>query len=305
MSVSLVIMAAGLGTRYGEGIKQLTPVGERGEIIMDYSIHDAIAAGFDRVVFIIRHDMEAAFRKAIGDRIEETCKKLGVRMDCAYQELDELPDGFTCPAGRTKPWGTGQAVLACKGLLDGPFAVVNADDYYGREVYQKLFSFLKRQDGKLCMAGYVLKNTLSASGGVTRGVCGVSETGLLEEIHETRHIISTPDGAEADGVKLDPHATVSMNMWGLTPDYLGLLEEGFRAFLENGGKDSTTAEFLLPIYMNALLAEKKVEVTVLPTDDRWFGMTYHEDTPGVIAAFHKFHEDGVYTEPLFSDLARK
>lgn len=301
MSASLVIMAAGLGTRYGEGIKQLTPVGGRGEIIMDYSIHDAIEAGFDRIVFIIRKDIEGAFRRAIGDRIEAVCASLGVRVDLAFQELDDLPEGYSLPEGRVKPWGTGQAVLACRDILDGPFAVINADDYYGKGVFKTLYEFLHDDEHDICMAGYVLKNTLSESGGVTRGVCTV-ENGLLRSIRETPHIVRTPDGVEADGVTLDPESYVSMNMWGLTPEFIGLLDKGFKEFLGNPDTDKMTGEFLLPIYIGELLKKDEISVNVLHTDDRWFGMTYKEDTPGVVEAFRRFVREGVYKDDLFSDL---
>lgn len=303
MKTTLIIMAAGLGSRFGEGIKQLTPVGENGEIIMDYSIHDAIEAGFEHIIFVIRRDIEKEFREVIGNRIEAVCKELNVRVDCAFQAIDDLPGGFTVPEGRTKPWGTCHAVLACRNIIDSPFAVINADDYYGKEAFKLVQSFLKNAESanELCMAGYILKNTLSESGGVTRGVCKVDGNGYLRRIDETRHIIKTAEGAEADGVSLDPESIVSMNMFGLPMQFMESLEKGFEDFL---GKmsDSATGEFLIPIYINQLLTEGKVSVKVLETHDKWFGMTYKEDTEGVRNSFKEYVDKGIYSSNLFSDL---
>ena len=227
MKTTLVIMAAGIGSRFGGGIKQLAAVGPNGEIIMDYSIHDAIEAGFNKIVFIIRHDIEQAFREAIGDRIERICAGLGVELGYAFQELDALPAGVSVPEGRTKPWGTGQAVLACKDQLDGPFAVINADDYYGKEAFVQLYNFLQGYDaakpGELCMAGFVLKNTLSDNGAVTRGICRMDENAFLTGVDETSGIEKTADGgAAAGGRAIDAESLVSMNMWGLTPGFVGM-----------------------------------------------------------------------------------
>lgn len=303
MKTTLIIMAAGLGSRFGEGIKQLTPVGVSGEIIMDYSIHDAVEAGFERIIFVIRRDIEKEFREVIGDRIEKVCSSLGVSVDCAFQELDDLPEGFALPEGRTKPWGTCHAVLACRDLIDSPFAVINADDYYGKEAFRLVHAFLKNAEAgdELCMAGYILKNTLSESGGVTRGVCKVDASGRLRRIDETRHIVKTPGGAEADGVELDPESIVSMNMFGMPMQFIDALESGFSDFL---GKmsDPLTGEFLIPIFVNQLLGEGRISVKVLPTGDRWFGMTYKADTEGVREAFSAYVEQGFYRRDLFSDL---
>ena len=306
MKTALVIMAAGLGTRYGGGVKQLTPVGGSGEIIMDYSIHDAIEAGFNEIVFVIRRDIEADFREAIGDRIAAECEKLGVETHCAFQEIDELPEGFKAPEGRTKPWGTVQAVLVAREFISGPFCVINADDYYGKTAFREAYEFLKsgeeRETQELCVSGYILGNTLSESGGVTRGICYVDENGFLTDIHETRHIIPTADGAEADGVSLDPNLLVSMNLWGIPESFMDVLYEGFTDFLVRGEPDDLKREFLLPVYINELLREDRIRVKVLPTGDHWFGMTYREDTPGVIEAFRQFSNSGYYKTPLFSDL---
>ena len=303
MKTTLVIMAAGLGSRFGEGIKQLTPVGANGEIIMDYSIHDAVEVGFERIIFVIRRDIEKEFREAIGERIEKVCDRLGVTVDCAFQALDDLPEGFSLPEGRKKPWGTCHAVLACRDLIDSPFAVINADDYYGKEAFRLVHGFLKNAESasELCMAGYILKNTLSESGGVTRGVCKVDQTGRLKRIDETRHIEKTAEGARADGVDLDPDSIVSMNMFGLPLQFMEALERGFGDFLSQMA-EPMTSEFLIPIFVNRLLLDGKITVKVLETHDKWFGMTYKEDTEGVREAFREYVEKGVYSSDLFSDL---
>ena len=234
MGIALVIMAAGIGSRFGGGIKQLEKVGPDGEIIMDYSIHDAIQASFDQIVFVIRRDIEKEFREIIGDRIEKLCAKRNVRCDYVFQDLSALPEGFSVPEGRTKPWGTCHAVLAAREKITGPFAVINADDYYGKEAYRRLAAFLKDADAsdpsKLCMAGFILENTLSDNGSVTRGLCRTEGTRLTSVV-ETKDIIKTPEGPEAGGVKLDPSTPVSMNMWGLTPAFLDNMGKAFSAFL--------------------------------------------------------------------------
>lgn len=302
MKTALVIMAAGLGSRFGGGIKQLEPVGPNGEIIMDYSVYDAVCAGFDKIVFVIRRDIEAAFRQAIGHRIEAVCAARGVEVAYAYQSLEDVPAGFSVPEGRTKPWGTGQAVLAAKAVLDGPFAVINADDYYGKEAFRRFHRFLTQEvgPGKYCMAGFVLKNTLSENGGVTRGLCQVDEQGYLTDVVETRDILSTPEGPRAGGAAIDPASIVSMNMWGLDAHFLQILEEGFRTFFRTQvAREPLTAEYLLPIYMGGLLREGKVSVKVLPTNDKWFGFTYREDKPMVVENFRRLIESGAYREKLF------
>lgn len=308
MKTTLVIMAAGIGSRYGGGIKQLAAVGPNGEIIMDYSIHDAIEAGFDKIIFIIRRDIEQAFREAIGDRIEKICAGLGVELGYAFQELDALPEGVTLPEGRTKPWGTGQAVLACKDQLDGPFAVINADDYYGKQAFVLLHDFLEgytpEKPGDLCMAGFVLKNTLSDNGAVTRGICRMNADGYLTGVDETSGIEKTPDGAQAGGKAVDADSLVSMNMWGLTPEFVTMLDKGFVDFFGGIAGNEMKAEYLLPIFIDSLLKQGKVDVKVLPTQDRWFGVTYQEDKPVVVESFAKLIEAGVYQKDLFSDLRK-
>lgn len=303
MKTSLVIMAAGIGSRFGQGIKQMESVGPSGELIIDYSIHDAIEAGFDRIVFVIRHDLDADFREVIGDR---TAKKIEVAY--AYQELDDLPEGFTLPEGRTKPWGTGQCILACRGIVNEPFAIINADDYYGKEAFKLLHDYLvsgkaNMDDGvcHLSMAGFQLKNTLSENGTVTRGVCKEAD-GLLTEIVETSNIENV-DGRAA--VKIDGEyrfydddTPASMNMWGLPAGFIDLLEQGFVDFLKGVPEGDLKAEFLIPIFIGDLIKEGKADCAVLPTSDKWFGMTYHEDIPPVKAAFRELVDNGVYPEDI-------
>lgn len=300
MDTTLLIMAAGIGSRFGGGIKQLEPVDEQGHIIMDYSIHDAIEAGFNKVIFIIRKDIEEEFREVIGSRISAICAEHNVTVDYAFQDINDIPGEL--PAGRTKPWGTGQAVLAAKDLITTPFIVINADDYYGKEGFKAVHTYLV-EGGKSCMAGFVLKNTLSDNGGVTRGICRMDADHNLTEVDETKNIVKTVDGAEADGVKLDVDSLVSMNMWGLTPDFLQTLEKGFAEFFE---KEVTAnplkAEYLIPIYIGELLKKDQMSVKVLRTNDTWYGMTYHEDVAAVKESFRQMLAEGVYKEDLFADL---
>ena len=313
MKTALVIMAAGIGSRFGGGIKQLEPVGMHGEIIMDYSIHDAIEAGFNKIVFIIRKDIEDAFKEAIGNRIEKICSDLNVEIEYAFQERENLPEGINCPADRTKPWGTGQAVLACKDVLHEPFAVINADDYYGKEAFTKLHTFLENytpeKANEFCMAGFILKNTLSENGAVTRGICETNAEGLLTAVHETSNIVKTADGAAVneDGAltPVDADSYVSMNMWGLTPEFIDLLEKGFVEFFEKTDAEKILkAEYLLPIYIDELLQKGKVSVKVLDSNDKWFGVTYKEDKDFVVDSFRKLIQNGVYEEKLFDDLLK-
>lgn len=307
-STTLVIMAAGIGSRFGGGIKQLTSFGPSGEIIMDYSIHDAIEAGFNKIVFVIRKSMLSDFRQIIGDRIEKL-----IPVSYAFQELNDLPEGFTVPEGRVKPWGTGQAILCCRDLIHEPFAVINADDYYGKDAFRKVHEFLvksaqERKDGiyTFCMAGFVLKNTLSEHGGVTRGICRMGADGALAEIVETRNVVRTKDGAAVlneDGTMtaLDPDGLVSMNFWGFTPEFMGELERGFKDFLSNIEGNELKAEYLLPTIVDGMLKEKRVDLSVLQSDDRWFGVTYKEDVPYVKEAFLQLIKQGVYEENLYAD----
>lgn len=306
MKISLVIMAAGLGSRFGQGIKQLEPVGLNNEIIMDYSIHDAIKAGFNKIVFIIRKDIEEEFNKAIGNRIKNICDRLDVEVCYAFQSLEDLPEGMVLPNERKKPWGTGQAILACKNLVKEPFAVINADDYYGREAFENIYNFLKEYNTskpyEYCMSGFVLKNTLSDNGGVTRGVCKVDGDNFLKEIVETKNIIKKDNKAFSDDKEIDYNSNVSMNMWGFTYEFIELLEEGFKKFFENIEGEELTKEYLLPIYIGELLEKNKISVKVLKTNDRWFGITYKEDKDLVINSFKNLIEKGEYSSNLFEDL---
>ena len=312
MKTTLLIMAAGIGSRFGGGIKQLEPVGKHVEIIMDYSIHDAIKAGFNKIIFIIRKDIEEDFREVIGNRIEKICTNLGVEINYAFQGLTDIPDGYDVPDGRTKPWGTGQAVLAAKELVLEPFAVINADDYYGKEAFVQLHDWLvmEHAENAVSMAGFILKNTLSDNGGVTRGVCKVTDGHThVVDVVETSNIIKGEDGPEADGVKLDPITYVSMNMWGFpaeegkAPAFLQTLEAGFEVFFRDTVPGNPLkAEYLLPTLIGELLRNGTYTVKALPTLDQWFGVTYKEDKPMVVKSFRKLLEDGVYEEELFSDL---
>lgn len=301
MKTTLLIMAAGIGSRFGEGIKQLEPVDNNNHIIMDYYIHDAIEAGFNEVVFIIRKDIEEEFKKVIGNRITDVCAKYNVTVDYAFQDINDIPG--TLPEGRTKPWGTGQAVLAAKDIIDSPFVVINADDYYGKEAFKAVHEFLIN-GGKSCMAGFVLKNTLSDNGSVTRGICKMDSDNNLTEIIETKNIIKTGDGAIADNQVLDIDSLVSMNMWGLTLDFLDVLGEGFKEFFDKEVcQDPLKSEYLIPVFIGQLLEQGKLNVKVLRTDDTWYGMTYKEDVITVKERFSEMLENKFYSEELFNDIS--
>ena len=305
MDATLVVMAAGIGSRFGGGIKQLAPVGPGGEIIMDYSIYDAKEAGFNKVVFIIRHDLEKDFKEIIGDRIKKY-----IDVDYAFQELDDLPEGFTCPKDRTKPWGTGQALLSVKGLVNEPFIVINADDYYGKEGFKVVYDYMKnhmKENGEkldLCMAGFVLKNTLSDNGGVTRGVCKADAYNKLVDVTETFDI-ELKDGvlSAVDENKqkrdVDLNDIVSMNMWGLTPKFLDILEEGFPKFLKSMTNE-LKSEYLLPSVIDEAIKSGKASVEVLKSHDKWFGVTYKEDKELVVNSIRALVDKGVYPEKIFS-----
>lgn len=301
--VTLVVMAAGIGSRFGGGIKQLEAVGPNGEIIMDYSIHDALEAGFNKVVFVIRKDLDKDFKEIIGRRMEKL-----VEVEYAYQELNDIPERFQKKTeGRKKPWGTGQAILCCKEVVDEPFLVINADDYYGKEAYGEAYAYLtgRKDDNayEACMVGFVLKNTLSDNGGVTRGVCKVDEHRMLSEIVETSNIVKTAEGAavqtEDGAVPIDVESEVSMNMWGLSPKFFEVLDKGFDEFLEKLDTENLKGEYLLPTIIGDLLKEGKMRVEVRKSHDEWFGVTYKEDKPDVVASIQKLIKDGVYPEKLF------
>ena len=304
-NTSLVIMAAGIGSRFGGGIKQLEPVGPGGEIIMDYSIHDALEAGFNKIIFIIRKDLEKDFKEIIGNRIEKIAP-----VEYVFQEMNDLPEGFSVPEGRKKPWGTGQAVLAARHVIHEPFLVITADDYYGKEVLKKNHEYQvneMEEDGDgydMCMAGFILSNTLSENGGVTRGVCTVNENGYLEKVTETYDIYRDGNGMHAKDnegnpaqVKAEQH--VSMNMFGLPAKFLKELEKGFPEFLAGVKEGDLKAEYLLPSIIDQCIREKKGTVRVLETKDKWFGVTYKEDKPAVVASVRRLVDQGIYPEKLF------
>lgn len=304
MNTTLIIMAAGIGSRFGEGIKQLAQMGPNGEIIMDYSIHDAKEAGFNKVVFIIRKDIFKEFEEIIGNRIKEQ-----IDVEYVFQELDDLPEGFEVPEGRTKPWGTGQAILCCKDVVNEPFVIINADDYYGKEAFVKLHDFLVSgedlgREFTMGMGGFILKNTLSDNGTVTRGVSVVDENGLLSQVHETTGIEMGEDGQiKCDNKEvqewISPDDKVSMNMWAGYPEFLDFLAEDFKDFLTNVEEGDLKSEYLLPNIVDKLLKEERANVKVLETQDRWFGVTYKEDKETVQEAFRELIADGVYAEMLW------
>lgn len=303
-NATLVIMAAGIGSRFGGGIKQLEPVGPNGEIIMDYSIYDAREAGFNKVVFVIRKDLEKDFKEIIGNRIEKE-----IEVAYAYQELMDIPEKFQKRfSERTKPWGTGQAILCCKDVVNEPFLVINADDYYGKEAYREAYQYLteeKPESEKVqaSMIGFVLGNTLSENGGVTRGICQVDEHGMLTDVVETSNIERTETGAgirTEDGIiSVNVHSPVSMNMWGLHQDFFKILENGFAEFLENIEEGNLKAEYLLPTIIGGLLKEGEIDVKVLKSHDKWFGVTYKEDKEFVVMSIKNLVEQGVYPQKLF------
>lgn len=300
----LVIMAAGMGSRYG-GLKQMDPVGSNGELIIDFSIYDALKAGFKKIVFIIKKEIEEDFKEVIGDRISKLCE-----VDYVYQDLNNLPEGFTKPADRVKPWGTGHAILSCLGTVDGPFAVINADDYYGSHAFQVIYDYLKdaQDDDKYryVMVGYMLENTLTDNGHVARGVCSTDAEGYLTGIKERTRIEKKDGGAaytEDDGATwttIPAGSTVSMNMWGFTESILPELNNRFAAFLEaNMEKNPLKCEYFLPDVVGSLLGEDKATVKVLKSADRWYGVTYKADKPVVVAAIQKLKDEGRYPENLW------
>lgn len=300
----LLIMAAGMGSRYG-GLKQMDPVGPSGEVILDYSLFDARRAGFRRVVFLIKKQIETDFRERVGRRIEP---HMDVRY--AFQELDKLPEPFAVPSGRVKPWGTGHAVLCCREALDAPFAVVNADDYYGPGAFQAAYnalSTLPDDSRRYAMIGYLLRNTLSDNGHVSRGVCEVDDRGRLLTVRERTHIIKTCDGplCTEDGetyMRLSPDALVSMNMWCFTPTLLDALAAGFPPFLTRAlREDPLRAEYFLPTVVSGMLDRGEATVDVLPCRDRWYGVTYPADKPAVAAALADMTDSGLYPSPLWPE----
>ena len=303
---NLVIMAAGIGSRFKGGVKQLQSVGPMGECIMEYSIYDAIEAGFNRIVFIIREDIEELFNEAIGDRIRKVCAKRNVEMLCVYQDLQDLPEGFTCPPDRTKPWGTGHAVLACREKVKTAFTVINADDFYGKDAFFKMAEFLddlpENSGSSYGLAGFLLENTLSENGGVTRGLCFTDEEGYLTGIDETRNIVKTEKGpaviSDSGTRYIDGKTPASMNMWAFTPDVLLKLEDKFKEFLKEGIREPKS-EFLIPIEVGKMAEKGEVKVKVIPSSGRWFGMTFSEDLPEVRSAIAAMSAEGSYRTPLW------
>ena len=286
--ITLVVMAAGMGSRFG-GLKQLEPIYGEDKVLLDFSVYDAIEAGFDKVVFVIKHEIEEDFKRIAGDRISQR-----VKVEYAYQEIDDLPGGYTVPEGRTKPWGTAQAILACRELIHEPFAVVNADDYYGRDAFFKMADFLRDTPDDYAMVGYRLANTLTENGYVSRGVCQVTD-GYLSEITERTKIDSqcrfTEDGENY--VTLSPDTTVSMNLWGLRPDVFAYIEEGFLAFLAEH-RDTPKSEYYLPRVVAEMIARDLHRVRVLVAEDKWYGVTYKEDKEGVVLAIGQMVREGKY-----------
>jgi UTP-glucose-1-phosphate uridylyltransferase len=302
--ITLLIMAAGIGSRYG-GLKQVDPVGPGGEIVIDYSIFDALQAGFNKVVFLIRPELEEVFHAKIGEKVARQ-----VEIEYVYQSLTDLPAGFAAPDGRQKPWGTGHAVLSCRNAVHTPFAAINADDFYGRSTFKALADYLRRlhegQTGVIecCMAGYRLGNTLSEYGAVARGVCQVTGDGYLAGIRERTHIAR--EGARArsgesdrEPVYLPLDATVSMNMWGFTPEIFQGLQEQFSLFLDKNAGNLSTIEFYLPEAVNALIQRQQARAKVLPTNEKWFGVTYPGDRPAVQSAIGQLISQGVYPGNLW------
>jgi hypothetical protein len=291
-----------MGSRFGKGIKQLEHVGPSGEILMDYSIYDAAKAGFDKIVIVIRKDIEDEFKKLIGDRIAKH-----VNMEYVYQDIDDLPEGFTKPADRTKPWGTGHAILSAAKAVDTPFAVINADDFYGREAFVKMHDYLAAlsddDEQDYCMAGYILGNTLSDNGTVTRGICIHDDDYYLKTVEESFELrlengVVVGKDSKGNDITAPSDALVSMNMWGCKPVYFKQLQEDFVSFLESEG-DPLKKEFLLPIIMDNLIKQGKAKIKILPVSERWFGLTYIADKPMIVEKLNKIIEEGVYPANLW------
>lgn len=299
----LVVLAAGMGSRYG-GMKQIDPVGKNGEIIMDFSIYDALQAGFSKVVAIIKEEMLDTFKEVIGDRVSRY-----IPVEYVFQKLDDLPEGFAVPEGRVKPWGTGHAVLTAREKIDAPFVVINADDFYGAEAFRKIGEFLENscddEKAHWAMVGYYLKNTLSENGHVARGVC-VEENGVLSTVVERTRIEKRENGpayTEDDGQtwhELDEDATVSMNLWGFTPCFMDDLQKGFKKFLEQDMPNNPLkAEYFLPFEVNDQISAGRADVHVLKSADKWYGVTYKDDKPVVMKALSAMMENGTYPDPLW------
>ncbi len=300
---TLIIMAAGMGSRYG-GLKQIDPIGKNGEIILHYSVYDAIKAGFDRVIFVIKHEIEEDFKAVIEGKFEDK-----IKIEYAYQDINNLPEGFSVPEGRVKPWGTGHAVLSCKDMIDGPFAVINADDYYGKETFSLIYDEVTKEKedcGKydFCMVGFKVENTLTENGHVARGVCQTNSAGYLTDIVE-RTKIAKKDGKimftedDESWTQIPEGSTVSMNCWGFTKDMMKELEDRFASFLEKNKDNALKCEYFLPFVVDDLLKEGKARVKVLDTTEKWYGVTYKADKEIVVAAVKQKVTDGEYPEKLW------
>ena len=303
----LVVMAAGMGSRYG-GLKQLDPIDDNGHVILDYSVYDARRAGFDTVIFVIKPEIEEDFRALVGDRIAKV-----MEVKYVFQRTDDLPEGYTVPAGREKPWGTAQAVLAARDVVDGPFAVINADDYYGPEGFEEIYNYLLHHPDtpgmyEYAMVGYLLMNTVTEHGSVARGVCTETASGYLHSVVERTKIIRgerCPQYTEDDGETwndLCEDDIVSMNLWGFQRSYLDEAWARFPAFLDKALiENPLKAEYFLPGVVSGLLSQHKARVKVLRSNDRWYGVTYKEDKPGVMAALRELREKGLYPEKLWEN----
>ena len=286
---TLVIMAAGMGSRFG-GLKQAEPVGKNGEAIVDYSVYDAVEAGFDKVVFVIKHSIEEDFKALVGNRISQK-----VKVEYAFQEMEDLPEGYVCPETRQKPWGTGQAILACRDIVKEPFAVINADDYYGKTAFKVIYQELKKQaEGEYCMVGFRLANTLTDNGTVSRGVC-LQKDGYLADINEITKLKDCKSYDDEGNVigEYAPETLVSMNMWGLTPDIFDYLDEDFKRFLD-ANLNEPKKEFYIPLEIDSLIKRGEKKVRVLSSDDRWYGVTYREDKQSVVDAIAEMTAKGMY-----------
>ncbi len=303
MDATLLVLAAGIGSRYG-GLKQIDPVGPSDEIILDYAIFDAIRAGFNKVVFVIRREIERDFKESVGGKY-----KGHIKIEYAFQDLHDLPEGFSVPEERAKPWGTGHAILAAKDVVKEPFAAINADDFYGRNGYQLIYNYLKNNPessngvAEYCMTGFILSNTLSEHGTVARGICHCGNGNFLDNVEEmtkigkdgNRIFNTNPDGSET---KLQGNEYVSLNMWGFTPSLFGHLQVEFKKFLENHISEPK-AEFFIPTVVDTLIKQGQARTKVLETPDSWFGITYRNDKPGVIDNIRKLVDQGIYPNKLF------
>ena len=303
--ITLVVMAAGMGSRFG-GLKQLEPIGKNGEVILDFSVYDAVKAGFNKVVFVIKHAIEDDFKRIVGSRIEKK-----VKVEYVFQETDALPEGFTCPADRQKPWGTAHAILCCKNVVKEPFAVVNADDYYGPEAFRVMYDYLStHEDGSYydyCMVSYLLRNTVSENGSVARGVCVTEPDGTLHSVTERTRIETYENGVHftedggASWTDLPGDTPVSMNLWGFGKSFLDEAEQRFAGWLtENLPKNPLKCEYFLPLVVTELIEEGKAKIQVLRSTDKWYGVTYREDKPLVVEAIARKTAEGQYPENLWA-----